>query len=149
MCRLCIWTVTFLMKSKIRIFKLSSWNVTRICALKWLEFMPFVPFLDVYFKWILFLAVDAFREWIYCRDGELFAKNAFFLCSPQTAIDCSNNLPEMAMATKSIVAILRFCCINIAVLLTDLHKKMKGLIREVLLNDVWGTGKVTREELTH
>lgn len=37
----------------------------------------------------------------------------------------SNNLPAMATAMKSIVAILHFCCINVVVLLTNLHKKLK------------------------
>lgn len=55
----------------------------------------------------------------------------------------------MAMATKSIVAVLHFCCINIVVLLTNFHKKMKERIPEVSFNDVWGSGKVMSEELTY
>lgn len=48
----------------------------------------------------------------------------------------------MAIALKSsFAAILCFCCPNIVVLLTNLHKKMKGQIREVSLNDIWGSGK--------
>lgn len=55
----------------------------------------------------------------------------------------------MAMATKSIAAILCFCCLNVVVLLTNLHKKTEGQIREASLNDIWGSGKVMREELTY
>lgn len=77
-------------------------------------------------------------------DQPFFFHLAFFFLIFIIVITFS--LPEMAMATKSIVVILHFCCINIVVLLANLHKKMKGQIREVSLDDVWGSGKVRREK---
>lgn len=77
-----------------------------------------------------------------------FSFHLVFLFLIFIIVTASNNLPEMAMAMKSIVAILHFCCLHIVLLLTNLHKKMKGWIGQVSFSDVWGSKKMMRERLT-
>lgn len=67
--------------------------------------IPFVSVLALYWKWILFLASEVFREWrSYCRDGEMFVKNAFLPCSPQKTTELCAELDNLGVQPWNIPA---------------------------------------------
>lgn len=102
----CIWTVNLSMKSRICVFKFSSCNIRRFYMLKnMVKSIPFVSVSELHWKLILFLASDVFREWrSYCRDGEMFVKNAFLLCSPQKTTELCAELDNLGVQPWNIPA---------------------------------------------